>query len=409
MKTGSFPWKAREGQTFDPKLVNENFRKGADYVRDALKLKYTYSTITFDLAGIDTNSVEWKRRFAFFPPNCMDVVGAELVCNNLDEEDNVFVEWVVADPADGIRLITNDVDTATVQVPCVHPKGAPTETFRYLELNHVPGFPYSEDANLMQVRCGDFVSIGVHCLRIGSDTPTGVIFEGPLNPNKTGRLTIWLKSARGSVPVTQPNGISSEFSMPDLFMGRYTANADIFTDAANEINTQRGIAVASGNLNTYRCESYVVRDIEAVSNLYNITANQSITARIPSPTANLPSDPLFVLDRIDCGFVAADEINGFQNALTGRQFAVGVNDSGGATIDPLLPQITNLGGAGGPYFEIFRTGNPIDDPELSDAANTAADSADDNILFATDNGDTGTGAGDIEMVYVYLWYRLTQQ
>ena len=208
MKTGSFPWKAREGQTFDPKLVNENFRKGADYVRDALKLKYTYSAITFDLAGIDTTSVDWKRRFAFFPPNCIDIVGAELVCNNLDEGDNVFVEWFISgDPADAVRVITADGQEALSLNPCVGPKGAPTETFRYLELDHVPGFPYSEDANMMQLRCGDSVAIGVHCLRIGSDTAGGVQFEtAPASTNKTGRITVWFRSARGAVPVTQPNG-----------------------------------------------------------------------------------------------------------------------------------------------------------------------------------------------------------
>ncbi len=28
MKTASFPWSAREGKVFDPKEINENFRKG---------------------------------------------------------------------------------------------------------------------------------------------------------------------------------------------------------------------------------------------------------------------------------------------------------------------------------------------------------------------------------------------
>ena len=381
MKTGRFPWFARLGQTFDPKSVNENFRKGADYIRDALKMRYTYSLITYNLTDLDLDLAAHKHRFIFYPGSPMDIVGAELVAAGYAEGESIYVRWVGPDEVASVQTTsTSGVATGTT---VVLPNGGPTASWRWLEAKGSDNFDLAEDINQRALRVGDPAPLGANIIAIEGDSALAA-------SGKSATLNVWIRQDRGTDP---------DFEMPELFNGTDPADANKFNDIVAELQTQRTNAV--GNLNTRRCEVIMATGGMGATGVgaANSPMQTKMNSTIPSPTT---SDGDWKLKRIDTGFVAKNA--SFAPGFAARRFQTEIF-KGGATV---VTQETALGDTGGPttYNEIYRWGDTLAPQDLTDpAAASVTLPVEDNTLVNTELDPVAIGH-DIETIYYYMWYSL---
>lgn len=379
MKTGRFPWYARDGQTLDPKSLNENFRQGINYIRDALKMRYTYSMMTFNLTGLDLSAADRLHRFILHPNFPMEIVGGELVAEGYGEGESIYVRWV--GPDEVASVVTTHASTGVVTTAVVLPNGGPTESWRWLEAEGSDNFDLAEDINQRALRIGDPVPIGVNLFSVEGVSPVG---------GKTATLNIRIRSDRGTDP---------DFDMPELFSGQDSADADKMLSLLAEMEIQRANAV--GNLDTYRCEVIMGTGGMGVTGGTPVTQplKSKMDSTIPSPTT---SDGAWKLKRVDTGFVAG---GAFTPGSVDRSFRTTVVKGG----SPILTQDTELGdaGSGASYDEIFRWGDTIS-PTLSltnVAASAVTNPVLDNELVNTELNTVVVGH-EIETIYYYMWYSL---
>ena len=381
MKTGRFPWFARTGQTLDPKSVNENFRKGADYIRDALKMRYTYSLITYNLTDLDLNLAAHRHRFIFYPGSPMDIVGAELVATGYTEGESIYVRWVGPDEVATVYTV-NDANQP-VPTNVVLPNGGPTASWRWLEAKGSDNFDLAEDINQRALRVGDPTPLGANIISIEGDSALA-------SAGKSATLNVWIRQNRGTDP---------DFEMPELFNGTDPADAVKFNAIVAELQTQRSNAV--GNLNTRRCE--VIMATGGMGITGGIPANSPLRTKmdsiIPSPTT---SDGDWKITRIDTGFVAKNA--SFAPGFTQRRFQTQLFKGG----VPIVTQETALGDPAGAtiYDEIYRWGDTLVPQDLTDpAAASVTLPVDDNVLKNIEL-DAVAPNHDIETIYYYMWYSL---
>ena len=386
MKTGRFPWLARTGQTVDPKSVNENFRKGVDYIRDALKLRYTYSLITFNLTDLvlDPAQPAHRRRFIFYPGVPMEIVGGELVATGYGEGESIYARWVGPDEVATVYT-TNDANPPVI-TNVVLPNGGPTASWRWLEAKGSDNFELAEDINQRALRVGDPVPLGANLISIEGDSALS-------SAGKIATLNVWIRQNRGTDP---------DFEMPELFNGTDPADAVKFNAIVAELQTQRANAV--GNLNTRRCEVIMASGGMGATGAAaaNSPMQTKMNSTIPSPTT---SDGDWKLIRVDTGFSALNAA-GFAPGLTQRRFQTEIV-KGGA---PVVTQETALGNPVNAisYTEMYRWGDTIaPSQDLTDpVAASVTLPVEDNTLVSTELDAVGAVGHDIETIYYYMWYSL---
>jgi len=382
VKTGRFPWFARPGQTLDPKSLNENFRKGVDYIRDALKMRYTYSLITFDLTDLDLSSNAYKHRFIFDPSDPMEIVGGELIASGYTDGESIYARWVGPDEVATVQ-ITSDANPP-VSTNVVLPNGGPTKSWRWLEAKGNQNFDLAEDINQRALRVGDPTPIGANIISIEGDSALS-------SSGKSATLNVWIRQSRGTNP---------EFELPELFNGTDPADADKFNAVAALLEIYRNSAVT--DLNTIRCE--VIMASGGMGATGAGPANNPLQAKmnstIPSPTT---SDGDWKLKRVDTGFAASGA--SLAPGATPRRFVTQIIKGG----VPVLTQETALGNPGAPatYSEIYRRGDTIAPTiDLTDpAAASVTLPVEDNTLLNTELDAVAAGH-EIETIYYYMWYSL---
>ena len=380
MKVAGFPWSFRNNKVFDPRQVNENFRKSAQYIKDTLALRYTYSMMSFDLSGVDTTQPSNTRRFMFFPPAPMEIIGAELVTSNLDAKDKLHVKWLSGTDFPAGTLVANAAAVPAL-TPVILPAGGPTESWRYVEVEAIGGQVVNSNTQQRNLRIGDPVPLGVYCLEVGSDT--GVILNGGPS-GKTATINIWLRSSRGTNP---------EFNMPEMFNGQDAADATKFLSIAADLEVQRAAALSNANQNTFRLDAFCVRDLSTTLGIEQAIS----TARIPAPSSGSGEGALR-LARVDFHVVA--DGGQFSNAGSGRILTTEVTDGA-----PIMTQTLDLDGPAATYEEIFRAGDTLAAPQISGLGKDALNPADDFKFNISDN--LPATSNSIKALWVYLWYRLT--
>jgi hypothetical protein len=391
MKTASFPWSAREGKVFDPKEINENFRKGAQYLRDSLALRYTYSMMRIDLTGINCASDEFRNRIIPFYPfgiSPMDIVGGELITSNFAAGEKLHVKWIKTPlPAGTPRLpITTSGSFPFTDTDIVLPNGGPTEDWRYIEVEALDGKILNSNTQQRNVRIGDTVPIGVYCLEVGSDT--GCNISPALG--MSAELVLWLRSSRGTNP---------EFNMPELFNGQDAADANKFNAVCTDLETHRAATVDPANQDTWRLDCFAVRDVPDSIEALEIAMGR---ATIPSPNDSSPNAE-FRLARVDY-YVSTDAAQ-FSPPATAREI------DGFAVLTGALATFNNPTELDGPNpgdiaTHVLRVGDTIAAPLVSGPALDAMDVGDDSF-FGVSDANTVAGMGRIKTLYVYLWYRLS--
>jgi len=383
VKTGRFPWYARKDQTLDPKSVNENFRKGVDYIRDALKMRYTYSLITYNLTDLDLTASTYKHRFIFYPGSPMEIVGGELIASGYTDGESIYARWVGPDEVPQVLTVANATPTPTL-TNIELPAGGPTSSWRWLEAKGDENFDLAEDINQRALRVGDSAPLGVHLISIEGDSALSA-------SGKSATLNIWLRQDRGTNP---------EFETPELFNGTDSADADKFNAIAAELDIQRNNAVT--NLNTRRCEVIMASGGMGVTGAgpANSPLQAKMNSSIPSPR---DVDGDWKLIRVDTGFVAG--VGSLAPPATTRRFQTEIIKLG----VPQLTQETALGDPIGPgaYAELYRFGDTINPPIdlTSPPAGSVTLPAEDHTLVNTELDAVPAGY-EIGTIYYYMWYSL---
>ena len=388
MKTGAFQWSARYQKVLDPREVNENFRKGAQYIKDCLALRYTYTMMRINLTGMDlSGSTAFRNTIIPFWPygdSSMEIVGGELITSNFAAGEKLHVTW---NGGSSIPVSTSGVGPPA-NTNTILPNGGPTEDWRYIEVEAVAGKVLNSNTQQRSVRVGDIAPIGIYCLEVGSDTGVNI------DPNlgMTAELVLWMKSSRGTNP---------EFTLPELFNGEDAADADKFNSICSDLETQRANATSPTNQDTWRLDCFTVRDVPLVGgNALASVEAACCGASIPAPNNNLPVQGAFRLARLDY-YISTDAAQ-FSAAGDGRTFAAFVSPAL-ATVGQQLDQPAST------YNHIFRVGDVLASPEISTPASDSMTPATDSE-FGIGDFNPATNpvlGGRIKTLIVYLWYRLT--
>ncbi len=278
MKTARFPWSSRPNRTLDPKHLNENFRKGADYIRDTLELQYCYSTMFYNLEGAQALEPVWDSFptnpegsiFAIMAPTTgnVEIVGAELTVTGLNDatKKNVYIQWIGPDELADIPVATLAAPAQPVPVPVKLPEGGPTEAWRYVEAKYDEKTTVAQDISQRRLNLTLDPPMGIYAFAVRTDGPTFQI-------GQDSSLKLWFRTKRNVNPV---------FDLPDMFNGTWTADAVKFNIINAQLDTKREEAVIPPNNISLRGECYVVNGVPVGVN----EIAQKMYARIPSINTN---------------------------------------------------------------------------------------------------------------------------
>ena len=396
MKVGRFPWTFRTDRTLDPKHLNENFRKSADYIRDTLELQYSYSIMRMDLTGLDLSDPSEHRRFLFMPPAKAEIVGAELACRGLTGEQNVYARWMSqADAVDPAQVSALD-NAPPSPVNIILPSGGPDESWRYVEIKHQSDRPVDKNINQRHLGLDLDPPLGIYLIEIGTDSE-GVSIPTSLD----GELNIWFRFRRD---------VDAKFGLPDMFNGAMSADADVFNDVKAELEAKRAEAT-DATKRVYRCESYVAKDFSTAAP--DGLAFQRLFARWPSINTDSGSD--WVLHSYHIAFVSSGSNFNGNDPINARVFDTGLTKDVGGTLKIGAAE-TRLDGLGYPVgvSTLYRIvgppqpSDPVGSPLPASMADT--DGASTSPMESSDDwyfnaGDNLLGAAvPIKMAYVYLWF-----
>ena len=402
MKTARFPWTARDNRTLDPKHLNEDFRKGADYIRDTLELQYAYSALHYNLEGVTAQQPSYggglplgseESTFLVAPPGDAEIIGAELTCSDLTSLQNVYIQWVGPAEFPTFPVASAVLPGPPSTTPVVFPVGGPTEKWRYVEAAFNEKLPVVQSITQRRLGIDLDPPLGIYAFVVRTDAAQFDLAAGC-------SLTLWIRCKRGVNPV---------FDLPDMFNGSQTADADKFNSIHAELDSKRAEAVSSTNNRAIRGEAFVVNGCNAEAAGPAVNMNQKMYARFMSINTNSGAD--WFLHSYHMQFISdGDDFSGNANI---RMVHTSLQSPVGAPVSTIGAAQTMLDAPLATPFTpnikvLYRTvaGGVFSLPAaMSDTvgAPTAPETPADDWYF--DAVDTWFNTNkDIKRIIVYLWY-----
>jgi len=433
---------ARDGSTLDPKKLNEAIRHAEKQIKYVQRHKYTYSQMNFDLIGINLKSISpEERRFIIRPPEDCEIIGAHITAANIPDGETVFARWMNPDDvttygaaAGKVVVIeatsTGGAGTATPNEEDVEmPSGTARKTFKYVEAKGQSGFDVCEGITTRPV---NLLQDQNYVLEVGYSED---VASRNVTVDDFASLVLFVRSDRGS---------SDEWSVPELLDGSDVTYASAGTavgttdtpgiqNIVNELSTQVSNSLDSSEADTIRCDVIKCSNLGA-SQISAGALNMLLSSRIPRfPTlldnGRIPAD--FDVFKTNCkwslyrvDFVLVSSASTFSPAA-GDVYDIATRIESQSGIAPPAagnnfytiadPRIGENGLY--EYKEVYVRGptassgsgleSRIDSETLVGGTTQVSPLDPDHDLKFNTLANVAGGAQNVQLAYMYIWYRLT--